>query len=181
MAMAITIEEVNVLLRKIKMINPKVYIICVLETTTGLRISDLVGLKYSDITEDGVEIKEKKTGKKTYLVVPMNVEKLLYSAMRKFKADEEDFIFLKNNSENSKKAFIRKVQRVIRKVARDGVSSHSFRKAFATSIYEENKDILEVQSILNHKSIETTMRYIGINKEKILTQRRKERIEIEKF
>lgn len=181
MAIAITMEEVNTLLKKIKMIDSKVYIICVLEATTGLRISDLVGLKYSDITEEGVEIKEKKTGKKTYLAVPMNVEKLLYSAMRKFKADEDDFIFIKVYAENNKKAFIRKVQRVIKKVARDGISSHSFRKAFATSIYEENKDILEVQSILNHRSVETTMRYIGINKEKILIQRKKERIDIEKF
>lgn len=42
----------------------KLALVCVLEVTSGLRISDIVGLRFCDITESGVEIKEKKTGKK---------------------------------------------------------------------------------------------------------------------
>lgn len=108
----------------------------------------------------------------------MSVERLIYSIMKKYKADESDFIFITTNDLNEKKTFIRKVQRHIKKVARDGVSTHSFRKAFAIDIYKKSKDILEVQTILNHRSVETTMRYLQVNKEKILEHRIKERLDI---
>lgn len=49
-----------------------------------------------------------------------------------------------------------------------GIGSHSFRKFFATSIYNNNKhDINLVRVLLQHSSIAVTQRYIGIQSEEI--------------
>ena len=45
------------------------------------------------------------------------------------------------------------------------ISTHSFRKFFATNIYNNNnKDILLVQELLQHASAKTTQRYINISR-----------------
>ena len=52
----------------------------------------------------------------------------------------------------------------------DEVSTHSFRKWYATDIYERNNhDIVLVQQLLQHSSPTVTRRYIGISDERIET------------
>ena len=52
----------------------------------------------------------------------------------------------------------------------DGISTHSFRKWYATEIYNANGyDIALVQRLLQHSSASTTQRYIGIEPQKIET------------
>ena len=48
------------------------------------------------------------------------------------------------------------------------ISTHSFRKFFATQIYKENDyDIMLVKRLLQHSSATTTERYIGISSKKV--------------
>ena len=48
------------------------------------------------------------------------------------------------------------------------ISTHSFRKFYATNIYiNNNYDIMLVKELLQHASIETTQRYIGIGSEQL--------------
>ena len=52
----------------------------------------------------------------------------------------------------------------------EGTSTHSFRKWYATEIYNQNGfDIALVQRLLQHSSASTTQRYIGIEPQKIET------------
>ena len=49
-----------------------------------------------------------------------------------------------------------------------GISTHSFRKFYATDIYQKNGyDIVLVQRLLQHSSATTTQRYIGIEPQAI--------------
>ena len=49
-----------------------------------------------------------------------------------------------------------------------GISTHSFRKWYATEIYNANGcDIALVQRLLQHSSTATTQRYIGIEPQRI--------------
>lgn len=49
-----------------------------------------------------------------------------------------------------------------------GVSTHSFRKFYATQIYiNNNYNIMLVKELLQHASIETTQEYIGIGSEEL--------------
>ena len=50
----------------------------------------------------------------------------------------------------------------------EGISTHSFRKWYATEIYNANGfDIALVQRLLQHSSAATTQRYIGIEPQRI--------------
>ena len=50
----------------------------------------------------------------------------------------------------------------------EGISTHSFRKWYATEIYKNNGyDIALVQRLLQHSSAATTLRYIGIEPQRI--------------
>ena len=50
----------------------------------------------------------------------------------------------------------------------EGISTHSFRKWYATEIYNTNGfDIALVQRLLQHSSASTTQRYIGIEPQRI--------------
>ena len=50
----------------------------------------------------------------------------------------------------------------------EGISTHSFRKWYATEIYKKNgHDIALVQRLLQHSSAAVTQRYIGIEPQRI--------------
>ena len=50
----------------------------------------------------------------------------------------------------------------------EGISTHSFRKWYATEIYQKNWcDIALVRRLLQHSSASTTQRYIGIEPQRI--------------
>ena len=50
----------------------------------------------------------------------------------------------------------------------EGISTHSFRKFYATDIYLKNNcDIALVQRLLQHSSARVTQRYIGIEPQRI--------------
>ena len=52
----------------------------------------------------------------------------------------------------------------------EGISTHSFRKWYATEIYKANGyDIALVQRLLQHSSAAMTQRYIGIEPQRIET------------
>lgn len=66
----------------------------------------------------------------------------------------------------------RAVQKYLNKVTDyldlKNIGTHSFRKFYATDIYEKNgHDIVLVQKLLQHSSAATTQRYIGIMSEKV--------------
>lgn len=49
-----------------------------------------------------------------------------------------------------------------------GISTHSYRKYFATSIYKNNQYNIEiVRVLLQHSSVATTQRYIGLQRREI--------------
>ena len=66
----------------------------------------------------------------------------------------------------------REVQKVLARVCDylgyEGISTHSFRKWYATEIYKANGyDIALVQRLLQHSSAAVTQRYIGIEPQRI--------------
>ena len=144
-----------------------------LQLNTGLRISDIILLKYRDIMFGKLEIKEKKTGKAQMTRINMEVVEYLFNN----KLYEGEYMFW--DEKCNPKSIIRKVEWQIQKacdmenINSEFISTHSFRKTFATDAYNRTKDIVVVQELLNHSSVAVTQRYIRINKEKVDETREK--------
>lgn len=145
--------------------NDKIATALLLEANLGLRIEDILQLRMKDIIRDGaryrLDIVEQKTKKKRTFTVPLPI----YQFMRLYCQD--------NHIEDGQRIFTmgeRNVQKYLQKVVdylgyEDCIGTHSFRKFFATQIYNENGcDIVLVQKLLQHSSVATTQRYIGIEK-----------------
>lgn len=140
-----------------------------LEANLGLRISDILQLRLSAIIHDGnryrLNIVEKKTKKKREFTVPIEI----YSYMQNY--------VLENGINPATKLFDiseRTVQNHLQLVCEylgyENISTHSFRKYFATSIYENNNYNIElVRVLLQHSSVATTQRYIGLQRKEIET------------
>jgi len=70
----------------------------------------------------------------------------------------------------------RAIQEIIKKAAkkakiRKNVHPHTLRHSFATHLIEDGYDVTDVQPLLGHSSMKTTMKYVHIVNPKILSIR----------
>jgi integrase len=135
----------------------------------GRRVSDIVNLKAKQLrNRDRLIIKEKKTGKETYILIPTTLKKDLDNYLRQFK--DEDYIFPSRQGVNvpmSAKRVYQILKSAATKCKLDNIGTHSMRKTFGYFHYKNFRDIGELMLILNHREQHTTLRYIGIEQDQI--------------
>ena len=147
--------------------NHRAAMALVLEANLGIRVSDIVKLRLSDIVRDGdrwrLSIVEQKTGKPRWFTVPDEI-----------RAGIVDYCYQNGIGQNDPIVGIarRSVQDALKKVCDflelDRVGTHSFRKYFAKKVYEANgSDVELVREILQHTSLETTQRYLKTTSERV--------------
>ena len=138
----------------------------------GLRVSELVNLKLSDLNFKEGYIKVKGKGRKERLA-PIGEDALheinLYMydrAQLKIVKGHEDFLFLNRRG----KALTRvMVFLIVKKLAQEidlqkTISPHTFRHSFATHLVEGGADLRAVQEMLGHESILTTEIYSHLDR-----------------
>ena len=147
--------------------NERIATALVLEGNLGLRISDIVKLRSGDIVRDGdrlrLEIVEQKTGKHRVFTVPLVIQQYIenYCLRNGIRSDELLFPI-------TERAVQKQLAIVCDYLGFEGISTHSFRKWYATEIYKNNGyDIALVQRLLQHSSAAVTQRYIGIEPQRI--------------
>lgn len=137
-------------------------------TNCGLRISDILSLNIGDVkNKNYIQITETKTGKPKKL--PINSKlKPLFSQFTKNKNSEEPlFVSIFGHRLERTMAYLI-ITRACHKAGIEGkIGTHSMRKTFGYHHYQKFKDIVLLQKIFNHSSPEITMRYIGIEQDKI--------------
>ena len=147
--------------------NPRCAAVLTAEANLGLRIGDILRLKLSDIVKDGgryrLNITEEKTGKRRTFTVPGEVYSFLadYAHDNGISANETLFPICAY-------AVQKQLKKVCDMLGYENISTHSFRKWYATDIYNNNgHDIVLVQQLLQHSSPTVTRRYIGISDERV--------------
>ena len=147
--------------------NERIATALVLEGNLGLRISDIVKLRLCDIVLDGgryrLEIVEQKTGKSRVFTVPLVIQQYIenYCLRNGLRRDERIFPL-------TERAIQKQLKIVCDYLGFEGISTHSFRKWYATEIYKNSGyDIALVQRLLQHSTAATTQRYIGMEPQRI--------------
>lgn len=143
--------------------NTQLAMTFLLQANLGLRISDVLKLKPSTFKNDKLEIIEKKTGKLQYRDINYKLKNLIYEyAVEKSIKSDEHLIKL------GRAAIHKQLQIISDYLKITNVSSHSFRKFFAMTIYKESGgDIELVKELLNHTSLATTQKYIKLSQAEI--------------
>lgn len=147
--------------------NERIATALVLEGNLGLRISDVLKLRLCDIVRDGdryrLEVVEQKTGKHRIFTVPLVIRQYVENYCLRHHIKSTDIIF-----PITERAVQKQLSIVCDYLGYDGISTHSFRKWYATEIYRNSGyDIALVQRLLQHSSAATTQRYISIEPQRI--------------
>jgi len=144
----------------------------------GLRVSELVSLKISDLFFDEGFIKITGKGNKQRFVPIGNLTKkyiLIYKDYKRtdliIKKGHEDTLFLNRRGNQLSRAMI---FTIIKDLATQinlnkNISPHTLRHSFATHLLENGADLRSIQLMLGHESITTTEIYVHLDR-KFLTQ-----------
>lgn len=143
--------------------NERIAAILVLEANLGMRISDILALKPKSIVKDGeryrLNVLEIKTKKRRTFTVPKEIVDFINEYCVKHQIGSDDFMF--PISERNVQLYLAKVCDYL---GYENIGTHSFRKFFATDILVKNNyNFLLVQKLLQHTSVVTTQRYLGIS------------------
>ena len=145
---------------------------------TGLRISDLLSLKYSDLLDKEILlIKEKKTEKHRSIKINADLQEIVKRIVNTIGVEDFDQLIFINRY--GTKAINRsyanlKLKMLFKKynVRIDGnVSSHTFRKTLGRRVMEKNdysnQYLILLSELFNHSSPTITRRYLGIRDKEI--------------
>lgn len=155
----------------LKNYSEKYYVIFLIGISVGIRISDILKLKISDMQNtDRIVIKEKKTGKTKIFPLKPNIAQIVKDYIEDY-CDEEyqEYIFLgKKGARLDRSAVWRVLNRCMQEL---GITSktgcHSLRKYMARTLYDQTKDIGLIMEVLNHSNSKVSCRYIGLTQERI--------------
>jgi len=144
--------------------NPKYRLMTALGYACGLRVSEVVNLKVSDldINELVVHIKGAKGKKDRISVLPEKLQNDLRNLIAGKKAS--DFAFASNRGGKLTTTSLQKMFRKSLSKAKitKPATFHSLRHSFATHLLENGVDVRYVQELLGHRNIRTTQRYTQV-------------------
>lgn len=139
----------------------------------GLRVSELIGLKLSDLFFEEGFIKVTGKGDKQRFV-PIGTINIKYIDIyrneirihQKIQKGHEDILFLNRRGKQLTRAMIFTIiKRLAEKIGlQKSISPHTFRHSFATHLLENGADLRAIQQMLGHESITTTEVYMHVDR-----------------
>ena len=158
--------------------NYKMSLLIALGCFTGLRISDILALRWEQIlSTEEFTIIEKKTGKKRVLRLNSQLQQHIQECYEHIQP-----IGLKAPILVSQKGTVFTIQRInviLKEIKRKyrlkvkNFSCHSLRKTFGRQVYNMNSEnselaLVKLMELFNHSSLAITKRYLGLRQEEIL-------------
>lgn len=153
----------------------------ILETlySTGIRVSELVGINRGDIDESSEALIVRGKGRKER-IVPLGSHALAalrhYTAMldaqpprSNGKVEHESPLFInKHGTRLSTRSVRRKVSKYLVTAGLDpDISPHTLRHSFATHLLDNGADLRSVQELLGHQSLSTTQVYTHLTSQRL--------------
>lgn len=167
-------QEINKLFRSLE--NKKHKAILFTAYSAGLRVSEAVSLKISDIDSDRMQIfiRNAKGKKDRYVMLSPVLLDILRNYLRTWKPRPREYLF--EGMDAGEPMSMRSAQEVFlqakrRAGLRKEVSFHSLRHSFATHLLEQGIDIKYIKELLGHFSIHTTNRYLHVKRENLINIR----------
>ncbi len=169
-------KKIDLIKRLLKAQNPRDYVLFVLGINSGLRISDLLKLKVSDVIDENgkvkyrINIRERKTGKSKDFPLGKTSRKAIEEYCSIYDCEPELPLFFSKKG----KGAISRVQayRILNEAARnvgikDKIGTHTLRKTFGYHASKAGYDLSQIQKLLNHSSPGVTLRYVGITQDQL--------------
>ena len=171
-------DAMNLIRKLAKDGNYKMSLLVAIACFTGLRISDILSLRWWQIL--GVEeftIIEKKTGKQRTIRLNPQLQQHIQECYEHIQPIGVKAPILV--SQKGTTFTVQSINRLLKqiktkyKVKIKNFSCHSFRKTFGRQVYNMNSDnselaLVKLMELFNHSSVSITKRYLGLRQEEIL-------------
>lgn len=142
--------------------------------STGIRVSELINIKLSDINFYNNEIKILGKGNKERIVIFNDtcrdaLNKFIKEGRKKLYKKDSEYLFIGRNNGHISSKYVRDIINKIKvKAGVDGkISPHVFRHTFATDMLNNGADLVSVKDLLGHESLNTTSIYTHVTNEQI--------------
>lgn len=160
-----------------KFIYDRDWLMIKLGLNTAFRISDLLKLSVNDNLRKGIMyIREDKTNKEQYWELNQKLHRDVLEYMQRNNLYDDEFLFKSRVGINKPISTTNAWMRIKKYSDELGikylVGCHSLRKCFARTFYEETKDLITLQKMLNHASPQITLIYICWDDEDQLNARK---------
>ena len=175
----LSIDEVMLLLQSLNdstPINARNQVMVELDYATGLRVSELVNLKLTDLRLTSKMISTIGKGEKERLI-PVNdyCLKLLRNYIINFRPQllknkkDSGYVFLNASGEHySRQSYFKLIKKLCSNAGIEkNISPHTLRHSFATHLLEAGTDLRIIQELLGHESISTTQIYTHLSNKTI--------------
>lgn len=142
----------------------------------GLRVSELVDLKISDLFfEEGFIRVSGKGSKQRFVPIAKTTIKWILIYLNEIRvhlkifSEHEDVLFLNRRGKKLTRAMIFTIVKDLSILAKihKNVSPHTFRHSFATHLLENGADLRSIQAMLGHESITTTEIYMHVDRSRL--------------
>jgi len=176
----LTVEEIDIIISNVKL-NSKTGLrnIAIIELlySCGLRVSELIHLKVSDLFFKDSLIKVTGKGNKERFV-PISDQSQKYiknyineiRIFSKIKKGSEDTLFLNERGSGLSRVMIFIILKELKSLSKINkkIGPHTLRHSFATHLIENGADLITIQKMLGHESITTTERYLHVSKKHLI-------------
>ncbi|MCY9695900.1 site-specific integrase [Paenibacillus alginolyticus] len=165
-------KQINTIKEFLKATNLRDYCLFTVGINSGLRISDLLKLKVSDVIDKNGEIKERIyiREKKTNKVKDFPISEAANDSLREYIPERKNYTYEEplfiSRKQHTGKASLQRDQayKVINSAAKsigikDRIGTHTLRKTFGYHAYQSGVDITLIQKLLNHSTPSITLRY----------------------
>lgn len=140
-------------------------IICFL-LSSGCRVNEVTNLNKDDVNLEKLQCKVLGKGNKERIVYIDDVTALLLGRYLKERTDNLEALFIGKRKERLQPEGIRYMLKTLEKrIDVENIHPHRFRRTLATNLIHRGMPIQEVAKILGHDKIDTTMKYVYIDKE----------------
>lgn len=171
-------DAMNLIRKLAKDGNYKISLLIALGCFTGLRISDILSLRWKQILDTSeFTVTEKKTGKQRTIRLNPQLQQHIRECYQQIKPLGINAPILV-----SQKGTVFTVQRIniiLKEVKRKyrlhigNFSCHSLRKTFGRQVYNMNSEnselaLVKLMELFNHSSVAITKRYLGLRQEELL-------------
>lgn len=143
----------------------------VLGTRTGFRISELLSMKVSDVSDENgvfksVKVKRgymKNKSESREIVLHKEARETIKEYLMSVGLDEADWLF-----PYTRQAAHNALKKAFKNCGLSGtLSTHTMRKTFAKNVFKNTNNIYKTKQALGHKDVGTTVKYLVVDQDEI--------------
>ena len=171
-------DAMNLIRKLVKDRNYKISLLIAIGCFTGLRISDILSLRWKQILNvSEFTIIEKKTGKRRTIRLNPELQRHIsdcYEHIHPIGVESPILVSQKGTTFS-----VQRINMILKELKQkyrlkiNHFSCHSLRKTFGRQVYNMNSDnselaLVKLMELFNHSSVSITKRYLGLRQEEIL-------------